>query len=218
MSPQILTSLGGIPVYVFDLSDAPCALRAHQWSPTSRRDPASAKGILLLRTDPIPPTAADKARGGLIAAIAARGLSRPAHIAVGMAKDIPVVSICHPLDRYTFMGGETGNYVGVEIHAKLPGEASGRNPVIHTPLTPALGGGIEVALSVAMQLLSSWSTQETQEMLTARQATGTMDPGEDVVALALEGLPFQLQADPDHVLSTGEPWPPSWRSHLSHEA
>jgi len=224
VTPSILTSQSGIPVYVFDLTKEPHGLRDGQWSSTAERSPSDAKGICLHQLGEAPKVPyGDKVKFGLPGAVARQGLQRPAHISVSMAKDVPVVSICHPLTRYTFHGDlANGSYIGVEVRVKFPFEETHRT-AIHAAPSQELAAGIEVALSVALQLLQAWAGNKPYELLTHRQSIGQGGPekccSEGVLALALEGLPKGFMVDPDHVLGeTGFPWPESWRDHLTHSA
>ena len=239
MSPELhdfLTSaevdLPPIPphVHVVDLRDEPCVLRPRQWTAHVRRDPAKFRGVVLHEWDsPVGTEGRLRQRYGSEAeALGRRGAFAPYTIScgVGQIHGEPVVSLAHPLERYTYASDSAcGEYLSIGVMGAFPFTEDERRPH-HTVVTPALVAAVHHALSLAVQMLGEAGAQggPPWSLITHRQGVngrGDHDrcPGEAVVAMALSsevvasGL---LVPDPDLVMveQWGRPWPDAWRRHL----
>ena len=167
----------------------------------------------------------ERARYGEPLALARRGLATPYTISCGVTAHggVPVVAICHPLERYTY-ASDAGNahYLAVGVMGLFPYVEARRSTLRHTPPSEALQAAVSRALEVAAELLSAAGC-DVPLLVTHRQCVNDHKdhvacPGEAVVEMALcAGAADRFVADPDLVLDRkdGRPWPAEWRRHLS---
>ena len=214
-------------VHLTDLRGEPCVLRRGQWTPHTRRDPARMRGVVLHQWDAEVGTegrlrfrfGSEAEALGQRAAFAAYTISA----GVGLLTGVPVVSLAHPVERYTFASDSAcGEWVAVGIMGLFPFEEVARKPH-HTSVTDAWQAAVDRALAEAVKMLPEdggpWS------LITHRQGiNGRGDhvrcPGEAVVAMALRSPSVRdglLVPDPDLVIvpEWGKAWPESWRAHLA---
>lgn len=214
-------------VQVFDLRSEPCELAEHRWSRHAHRDPAALRGSVLHAWDAeVGTTVENRNRWGEAGALARRGLRAPYGVSCGVTRSgIPVVALCHPLERYTF-ASDAGNrhYLSIGVMGVHPFTEAERTSR-HTPMSPALAAAIGAALAAACDLLAKAGAGDGPwPLLTHRQCIngpGDHDhcPGEAVVAAALASAPVAdglLVADPNLVLvpEFGKPWPEAWRRRV----
>lgn len=224
MNPE-LRSLDGIQVQVFDLSHEPVQILDRQWSRHTTRSPQDQRGVCLHQWEAKVGTEARfRAQWGEPEALARRALKVPAHISVGVTErtNVPIVSIAHPLDRYVFHGdAANAHFLGFEVMGLFPFEEPAKSPR-HTVITPELQAAVSVGLMVAAELLEAWTkSQGPWEMITHRQGCNSKGDhvqccGEAVVQMALHNQDLFIPC-PDEVLSKtiAQPWPQSWRAHMS---
>lgn len=218
-------------VQIFDLRGEPCELADHRWSKHARRDPAALRGVVLHSWDAeVGTTVENRVRWGEAGALARRGLRAPYGISCGVTRSgIPVVALCHPLERYTF-ASDAGNrhYLSIGVMGLFPYEEA-RRTAKHSAMTEALAAAIDAALQRAVRLMDMallsdgvaggpWSLVAHRQCINERGDHAAC-PGEAVVAAALRSRPVAdglLVADPDLVLvpEFGKPWPEAWRRHL----
>jgi hypothetical protein len=214
-------------VHLTDLRSEPCVLRRGQWTPHTRRDPARMRGVVLHQWDAEVGTegrlrfryGGEAEALGQRAAFAAYTISA----GVGLLTGVPVVSLAHPVERYTFASDSAcGEWIAVGVMGLFPFKEAGRKPH-HTTVTDAWQAAVDRALAEAVKMLPDdggpWS------LITHRQGiNGRGDhvrcPGEAVVAMALRSPSVRdglLVPDPDLVIvpEWGKTWPASWRAHLA---
>lgn len=217
-------------VHLTDLRGEPCVLRRGQWTPHTRRDPARMRGVVLHQWDAEVGTegrlrfrfGSEAEALGQRAAFAAYTISA----GVGLLTGVPVVSLAHPVERYTFASDSAcGEWIAVGVMGLFPFEEAGRKPH-HTTVTDAWQAAVDRALAEAVKMLPDdggpWS------LITHRQGiNGRGDharcPGEAVVAMALQSPAVRdglLVPDPDLVIvpEWGKAWPESWRRNLEQRA
>lgn len=237
-------------VQVFDLRAAPCRLGRREWQPRLRRDPSEFAGVVLHSWGTkVGTTGANRIRhGSEVRALADRALDVPYGITCGVTalSGEPVVTIAHPIERYT-NASDAGNrhWLAVGVMGLFAYDAALHNPARHTAVTDALLAAIDHALREAVRLVheaqmraDGLSDDDIAELggscgrplalITHRQcANEPRDhfacPGEAVVEAALASDAVRsglLVPDPDRVLlpEFGKPWPESWRRHLSPRA
>jgi hypothetical protein len=209
---------------VLDLRDQPHQLTPREWSAGVSRDPSELRGVILHAWGcNVGTTGANRRKYGEPLALARRGLQVPYTISAGVdSKGRPVVSLAHPVHRYTH-ASDAGNaaFIAVGIFGAFAYDNREFAPGRHTAESDALAEAIDLALREAVKMLTG---DGPHLFITHRQAcNGARDhvacPGESVVAMALrsgvvaEGL---LIADPDLVLLPphSKPWPEHWRRHL----
>lgn len=218
----------GPVVQVFDLTGEPPRLRPDRWTPHVRRDPAGLRGVSLHQWDTdVGTEPRNRARWGEPLAFARRALAAPYTISCGVTGHgrVPVVSIAHPPERYTY-ASDAGNagYLAIGVMGSFPFTEE-RRAVQHTPWSEELQAAVDVALQVAARLLGDAAEDGAPwRLVTHRQCVnGPRDhvacPGEMVVRMALASRPVLdglLVADPDLVLDHrhGLPWPAEWRRYL----
>ena len=214
-------------VHITDLRSEPCVLRRGQWTPHTRRDPARMRGVVLHQWDAEVGTegrlrfryGSEAEALGQRAAFAAYTISA----GVGLLTGVPVVSLAHPVERYTFASDSAcGEWVAVGVMGLFPFEEVARKPH-HTTVTDAWQAAVDRALAEAVKMLPEdggpWS------LITHRQGINEHGdhvrcPGEAVVAMALRSPSVRdglLVPDPDLVIvpKWGKAWPASWRAHLA---
>ena len=212
-------------VHVVDLRGEACILRRGQWSPHTPRKREALRGVVLHQwASPVGTEARLRQRFKSEAeALGRRGAKAPYTIScgVGQLTGVPVVSLAHPPDRYTFASDDaSGDYIAVGVMGLFPFEEADRRPH-HTEVSDALQAAVDRALQEAVAMLDGdgpWS------LITHRQSiNGAGDhaccPGESVVMMALRSSAVRdglLVPDPDHVIlpAFGKVWPESWRRHL----
>lgn len=218
-------------VQVVDLRGEPHQLEPHEWTRHVVRDPAELRGVVLhaWAAKDVGTMLQERRRHGEPLALARRGLRVPYTISCGVTAlgGVPVVSIAHPVERYTMASDAANSHcLSIGVMGRFAFEAEQHNSVRHTEMTAALEAAIAAALDVAADLLGRG--RGPHQLLTHRQcANGTKDhfacPGEAVVAAALRSRAVRdglLVADPDHVIlpKFGKPWPEAWRRHLRKES
>lgn len=212
-------------VHVVDLRGEPCILRRGQWSPHTPRKREALRGVVLHQwASPVGTEARLRQRYKSEAeALGRRGSKAPYTISAGVGQltGVPVVSLAHPPERYTFASDDaSGDYIAVGVMGLFPFEEHDRRPH-HTNVSDALQAAVDRALQEAVAMLGGdgpWS------LITHRQGiNGVGDhvccPGEAVMMMALRSSAVRdglLVPDPDHVIlpAFGKAWPESWRSHL----
>jgi hypothetical protein len=221
-------------VQVFDLRGEPHQLARDEWTPHVRRDPAEMPGVVLHQwaVRQVGTASSLRARYGEPLALARRALAAPYTISCGVTAHggVPVVSIAHPLERYTY-ASDAGNkhYLAVGVMGLFPFTERARSSR-HTPHSEALQAAVARALEVAAELLVTSMRDPGVDVqflvITHRQCiNGRGDhetcPGEVVVEMAAKALrgdagPW-LSLDPDLTLDArwSRPWPDEWRRHLS---
>lgn len=214
-------------VRVFDLRGGPCELAASKWTPHITRDPAEIRGVVLhaWAVRSVGTTADERRRWGEPLALARRGLAAPYAVSAGVTRGgVPVVSVAHPVERYTY-ASDAGNahYLAVSVMGLFPFTEEQRVASRHAAMTTALEIALHRALDEALALLPC--DAPPLALITHRQcANGKGDhtacPGEAVVAAALRSPAVasgRLIADPDLVLvkEYGRPWPAQWRQHVA---
>lgn len=217
-------------VQVFDLRDVPHQLARDEWTPHTTRQPEDMRGVVLHAwgVKGVGTMGSMRARYGEPLALARRGLAVPYTISCGVTANggVPVVSIAHPVERYTF-SSDAGNagFVSVGVMGLFAFTREEHADVRHTTMTGALRSAVDVALQEAARMLGEFSgSTGPWALVTHRQcANGQRDhfacPGEALLGAALQahavgsGL---LVPEPDLVLDSryGKPWPPEWRRHL----
>lgn len=218
-------------VQVFDLRGEPHQLRRDEWTRFVERDPAELRGVVLHQwaAKSVGTMGHHRARYGEPLALARRGLATPYAISCGVTAlgGVPVVAVCHPLERYTY-SSDAGNahYLSIGVMGLFPYVEGQRSEQRHTPPSVALLAAVSRALEVAAELLDEAGCGGDLKVITHRQcANGPSDhfacPGEAVVEIAALALRdgaagVSLSLDPDLVLlpKFGRPWPPEWRRHL----
>jgi hypothetical protein len=217
-------------VQVFDLRGEPPQLPAGRWTPHVRRDPAQLRGAALhgWGVRQVGTLASQRARYGEPLALARRALRAPYGITAGVTArgGVPVVSIAHPLERYTY-ASDAGNmhFLAIGVMGLFPFLERQRSSHRHTPVTEALIAAVDVAMQVAARLLAGHAGAEAPwPLITHRQcANGPRDhvlcPGQAVVEMALRSGPARdglFVAEPDLVLDHehGLRWPEEWRAAL----
>lgn len=221
--------MSGAPeVLVFDLRGEPCELDAGEWNPRRVRDVAALRGVVLHGWGAkVGTTEKARRRYGEAEALARRGLAVPYGISCGVTRGgVGVVSIAHPLERYTY-ASDAGNaaYLSIGVMGLFPFEEDKRTAK-HSAMTEALAATIDAALAAAVDLLakaaganaSPWSLIAHRQCINER-GDHFACPGEAVIAAALRSAPVadgHLVHDPDLVLVSGhgKPWPDAWRRHL----
>lgn len=217
-------------VQVFDLRGEPHQLARDEWTPHVKREPEDMRGVALHAwgARKVGTMGSLRARYGEALAFARRGLTVPYTIAAGVTANggVPVVSIAHPVERYTF-ASDAGNagFVSVGVMGLFAFTREEHADVRHTAMTAVLREAIDVALQEVARLLGEFTEQAGPwSLLSHRQcANGPRDhfacPGEALVSAALESSAVGvglLVPDPDLVLDPryGKPWPKEWRRHL----
>jgi hypothetical protein len=130
-------------VQVFDLRGEPHQLAAGEWTPHVRRDPAELRGVVLHQwaVTQVGTMSSLRARYGEPLALARRGLSTPYTISCGVTANggVPVVSIAHPLERYTY-ASDAGNrhYLAIGVMGLFPFVESARSEALRAAVSRAL--------------------------------------------------------------------------------
>lgn len=227
-----MTSARVPEVQVLDLRGEPHQLARHEWTRFVERDPAELRGVVLHQwhAKSVGTMGHHRARYGEPLALARRGLATPYTISCGVTAlgGVPVVAVCHPLERYTY-SSDAGNahYLSIGVMGLFPYVEGQRSAQRHTVVTGALRAAVARALEVAADLLAEAGCGGALKVITHRQcANGPSDhfacPGEVVVEMAAGALRDGaagaiMTPDPDLVLlrEHGRPWPAEWRQHLS---
>ena len=217
-------------VHVVDRRVDPCRLLRNQWSPHHVRDPAKFKGIAIHQwATKVSTEGRLRIRYGSEAeALGRRGVKVTYGISAGVGEieGVPVVSLAHPPERYTYASDSAcSDYISIGVMGLFPYTEDQRVAGKHTEVTPALIAAVNEAIEQAiaqMQGDGPWA------LITHRQGiNGRGDheecPGEAVVAMALMSDAVKdgrLVPDPDLVLvpKWGKPWPEAWRRHLEQRA
>lgn len=212
-------------IHVVDLRGEACVLRRGQWSPHTPRKREALRGVVLHQwASPVGTEARLRQRYKSEAeALGRRGAKAPYTISAGVGQltGVPVVSLAHPPERYTFASDDaSGDYIAVGVMGLFPFEEHDRRPH-HTEVSDALQAAVDRALQEAVAMLDG---NGPWPLITHRQAiNGAGDhaccPGEAVVMMALRSSAVRdglLVPDPDHVIlpEFGKAWPESWRRHL----
>jgi hypothetical protein len=223
-------------VQVFDLRGEPHQLARDEWTPHIERAPEDMRGAAVHAwgVKSVGTMGSMRARYGEAGALARRGLAVPYTISCGVTAlgGVPVVSLAHPLQRYTY-ASDAGNagFVSVGIMGLFAFEA-GQTTMRHTVVTDTLRLAVDVALRMAVHLLDTFTMPERAPapwaLLAHRQcANGPRDhfacPGEAAIEMALGSKAVRddlLIPDPDLVLlpQFGKAWPKAWRRHLLDQA
>ncbi len=217
--------LDGDGVYVVDLRGEACVLLRTQWSPHVKRDPKALKGIVLHQwASKVGTEGRLRLKFGSEAEALGQRCNRVTYgisAGVGERDGVPVVSLAHPPERYTYASDDAcSEYISLGVMGLFPFEEETRtdkHTIVTRELMAAVNRGIEEALA-QMEGEGPWA------LITHRQGiNGRHDhvqcPGEAVVRMALLSdavLDGRLVPDPDLVLMPkwGRPWPDSWRQHL----
>lgn len=217
-------------VQVFDLRGEPHQLARDEWTPHVKREPEDMRGVALHAwgARKVGTMGSLRARYGEALAFARRGLTVPYTITAGVTAigGLPVVSVVHPAERYTF-ASDAGNagFLSVGVAGLFAFTREAHNDTRHTAMTAALAEAIDVALGEAVHMLDDFVAADAPwALVTHRQcANGKRDhfacPGEALLAAALQSHAVSsglLVPEPDLVLDPryGKPWPPEWRRHL----